>query len=83
MAIYGPLLEKWVFKTAEENTMLGGKFMREELYKNNQTKEERLLTIEDFKNCKKYSWSCCGSSTKNPNHICYTGEGCYFSPITN
>jgi predicted GTPase len=37
-----------------------------------------LLTIENFKNCKKYSWSCCGSSTKDPNHICFNREGCYF-----
>jgi hypothetical protein len=71
-----PLLEKWVFKTAEEYTARGGQFIRDELYKNNKTKEERLLTIEDFKNSKKYSWSCCGSSTRDPNHICFNREGC-------
>ena len=72
-----PPLEKWEFKTVEEFSGRG-KFIREELYKNNKTKEERLLIIEYFKNCKTYSWSCCGSSVKDPNHICCNREDLNF-----
>ena len=63
-----------MFKTADEFPIRGG-YIREEVYKNNKSGEERLLTIENKSGHLGYSWSCCGSSSENPAHNCFHREG--------